>query len=217
MKERSMRVSSRRSVLGAAVAAGGGVLAAPVLSACDSAATESAGTGQAGPAEQARESFTVVDKRGQQGLLVSTSKPQVRIGGRTLPASDRQGPDPATYVIFNDENESERGGITASANSASFSLDYANAQAITIGTQWSGKDGGAALSMSEMPDPEVPVERARTVQRAVLQCRTGQGAMLALHDSKGRQRIVLEVDGDDVPRIKILDDRGAVVSQLPPR
>ncbi|MGH3620438.1 MAG: hypothetical protein ACRDQ5_01425, partial [Sciscionella sp.] len=113
-------------------------------------------------------------------------------------------------------NESERGGVTASANSASFSLDYTNAQAITIGTEWSGKDGGAALSMSEMPDPGLPAERAHAVERVALQCRTGHGAMLALNDSKGRQRIVLEVDGDDVPRIRILDERGAVVAQLPP-
>ncbi|MGH3624242.1 MAG: hypothetical protein ACRDQ5_21055, partial [Sciscionella sp.] len=126
----TMRRSSRRAVLGTAVAAGGGLLAAPLISACEPA--------QADGGREERESFKVVDRRGRQGLLVSTRKPPVHIGGRTLPARDRQGPDPATYVIFNDENESERGGVTASANSASFSLDYSNAQAITIGTEWSG-------------------------------------------------------------------------------
>jgi hypothetical protein len=161
------------------------------------------------------ESFKVVDKRGRQGLLVSTSKPPVYTGGRTLPADARQGPDPATYVIFNDENGSERGGITASADSASFSLDYANAEAITIASTWSGKDGGAALTMSGMPDPELPAEQAATVRRAALECHTGQGARFVLHDSAGRERIVLEVDADDVPRIKVLDAGGGVVTQLP--
>jgi hypothetical protein len=44
----------------------------------------------------------------------------------------------------------------------------------------------------------------------------GDGALLFLNDSKGQTRIALQVDGDDVPTIKIFDAQGNVVAQLPP-
>jgi hypothetical protein len=202
----SSRLTSRRSLLGAAAVAGGGVLA----SATPARGSEAADR-RAAPV---RESFKVVDKRGRQAFLVSTRKPEIIMPGQMFPPEARGGPDPATYLIFNDENGAEKGGLCASATAASFSLDYHNAQAITLATEWQGEQGGAALIMQQMPDPDLPPDQASAPHRIRLGCYTQIGAMLALNDSRGRPRIVLEVDKDDVPRIKILDESGEVVSEL---
>ncbi|MEU0883434.1 hypothetical protein ABZ345_32910 [Lentzea sp. NPDC005914] len=166
--------------------------------------------------EQARESFTVRDNRRRQRVLADTRRPPVIIGGKVIPAEQRKGPEDGTYLIFNDENGSERGGIVAGASQASFSLDYVNAQAITLGTQWQGEHGAAALFFKQMPDPRLPVEQTPPMPtRVELVWSTGDGAVLALNDSKGRPRIVLSVDAQDVPSIRVLDENGAVVTSLP--
>lgn len=203
------RSTSRRSLLGAAALVGGGALTV----ATPASAKESQPSKEQ-RALRVRESFKVVDRRGRQAFLVDTRKPPIIMGDKVFPAEARGGPDPATYLIFNDENGSEKGGLCASSTAASFSLDYANAQAITLATEWQGKEGGSALIMQQMPDPDLPPEQAAAPHRIRLGCYTQIGAMLALNDSQGRPRIVLEVDKDDTPRIKILDESGEVVSQL---
>lgn len=166
--------------------------------------------------DQARQSFTVRDNRGRQRVLADTRRPPVIIGGKVIPAEQRQGPEHGTYLIFNDENGSERGGIVAGASEASFSLDYVNAQAITLGTKWQGEQGATALFFKQMPDPRLPVEQTPPMPtRVELVWSTGDGAVLALNDSKGRPRIVLSVDAQDVPSIRVLDESGAVVGSLP--
>lgn len=162
------------------------------------------------------QSFTVRDNRGRQRVLADTRRPPVIIGGKVIPAEQRQGPEHGTYLIFNDENGSERGGIVAGASEASFSLDYLNAQAVTLGTKWQGEHGATALFFKQMPDPRLPVEQTPPMPtRVELVWSTGDGAVLALNDSKGRPRIVLSVDAQDVPSIRVLDENGAVVGSLP--
>jgi len=141
-------------------------------------------------------------------------------GGKTYPAEQRQGPDDASYFIFNDEHQSEKGGITVSSNSAQLSFDYPTVQGLTMNTQFVDKLGAAQLSMHEMPDPAIPVEELRPEDvplRVLLGCsNAGDGSLLFLCDSAGRPRITLHVDGEDVPRISVLDAGGNVVAQLPP-
>lgn len=149
-------------------------------------------------------------------MLADTRRPPVIIGGKVIPAEQRQGPEHGTYLIFNDENGSERGGIVAGASEASFSLDYVNAQALTLATKWQGEHGATALFFKQMPDPRLPVEQTPPMPtRVELVWSTGDGAVLALNDSKGRPRIVLSVDAQDVPSIRVLDENGAVVGSLP--
>lgn len=160
-------------------------------------------------------SFTVRDNRGRQRLLADTRRPPILIGGKVIPAEQRQGPEHGTYLIFNDENGSERGGIVAGASEASLSLDYANAQALTLATRWQGEHGATALFFKQMPDPSLPVEQTPPMPtRVELVWSTADGAVLALNDSKGRPRIVISVDAQDVPGIRVLDEQGNVVSDL---
>jgi hypothetical protein len=74
--------------------------------------------------------------------------------------------------------------------------------------------------MRQMPDPSIPIEDLKPEDappRVLLGTdNVGDGSLLFLYDSKGRPRISLQVDGDDVPRIQILDADGNVVAQLPP-
>jgi hypothetical protein len=96
----------------------------------------------------------------------------------------------------------------AASDTAQLTLDFANAQGITLGTSWQGKTGLAAVSFNQMPDPSLPPDQVHSVpQRAALGWTS---------DSGGRTRILLQVDANDVPRIQILDAHGNVVAQLPP-
>jgi hypothetical protein len=74
--------------------------------------------------------------------------------------------------------------------------------------------------MNQMPDPDIPIEELKpedVPQRVLLGCsNAGDGSLLFLYDSKERPRIKLHVDGEDVPRIQVLDADGNVVAQLPP-
>jgi hypothetical protein len=80
--------------------------------------------------------------------------------------------------------------------------------------------GLSQLNMRQMPDPSIPIEDLKPEDappRVLLATdNVGDGSLLFLYDSKGRERIKLQVDGDDVPRIQILDADGNVVAQLPP-
>ena len=107
-----------------------------------------------------------------------------------------------------------------SSSGAQISFDYPNVQGLTMNTIYFGKLGAAQLSMQQMPDPDIPVEELRpedVPQRVLLGCsNAGDGSLLFLYDSEGGPRITLHVDGDDVPRIRILDADGNIVAALPP-
>jgi hypothetical protein len=207
MNERS--TYTRRALLGTAAAAAAGVAASvPGMAA--------AGSGE-DDQMVASDTLKLVDEQGRQRFLASSTKPPVIIDGQVIPASQRQGDEHATWLIFNEDQGSERGGIVAAATAAQLSLDFANAQAITLGTEWQGKSGLAAVTFNQMPDPALPIEQVTSVpQRAALGWTSGFGAFLSLNDSNGRTRILLQVDEQDVPRIQILDGQGKVVVQFPP-
>jgi hypothetical protein len=193
---------ARRTVVGATVAGvGAGLLA-----------TEPAQA--SAPGQVAENSFTVVDRRGRQRFLAATTKPPVLLGGRRYP---RSGPD-CTYLIFNDETGSEKGGIIAAGNGAMVSLDYANSDAIHLGTQWEGKTGGGYLEIRHMPDPALPPLEAAAATKTGIQlfCHTDEGTSLTLNDRHGRPRIVLQVSPNGTPSLRMLDEHGTAAYQLPP-
>lgn len=123
--------TSRRGALLASAAAVAGVGAG--VAAAKIADDETPGEG----------SFTVVDRRGKQRFRFESAKPLAIIGGEPRP---RQGPDDASYLVFNDENGEEKGGVIASASGALIALDYPNGDAIHLGTRWAGDAGKAALT-----------------------------------------------------------------------
>ncbi len=189
--------------MGSAAAAAGigiGVAAAAAVDTDDAAST-------------AEGSFTVVDNRGKQRFLMATTKPPIILRATTYPAQMRQGPD-ASYLLFNDENGDEKGGIAASSVGAQISLDYPNGDAIHLGANWEAEPAGAALTMKHIGDPNTPLEEARHTMGLRLFVDTENGTGLTLCDPQGRPRMQLRVAMDGTPSIAILDEHGAVVRQL---
>ncbi|WP_148307021.1 hypothetical protein [Nocardia nova] len=197
-------VSRRSVVLGSAVAAAGvgvGMAAAKSVGGEEKMST-------------AEESFTVVDKRGKQRFLMSASKPPIILGGRTYPVDQRQGRSDTSYLLFNDENGDEKGGIIVGSNDAMISFDYPNGDAIHLGANWKGDSGGAALSMTHLGNPNASLEEAVHPPGVHLFVDTEHGTGLFLCDPQGRPRIRLLVAPDGTPSIAMLDESGAVVKQL---
>ena len=159
-------------------------------------------------------SFTVVDKRGRQRFLLDSRKPPVIIDGQTYPPERRSGPENGSYLIFNDETGDEKGGLLVHPTGGRIAFDYPHA-VDGINLSLSAKDGvgGAGLTINGIPDPDAG-PGVRATPRAVLGCHTAFGAQLALCDSQGRPRIVLQVDENDRPTIKILDGDGKTVNEL---
>lgn len=194
----------RRAVLGAVGAA---VVAGAVGGGPAAEAAPAKGDGGT-----ARGSFTVVDRRGRQRFRADSGKPPSIINGRRYP---RHGPDNGTYLIFNDENGSEKGGIVHGSQGGAVTLDYPNADAVHLETGWEGGSGGAQLWFSHMPDPALPPDKAKPPRAVELFTATGEGTALHRNDSQGRPRIVLAVDARDRPTITVLDATGKAVTTLP--
>jgi hypothetical protein len=156
-------------------------------------------------------SYRVVDENGRQRFLVSTTKPVGILDGQEYERHGREG----TYVVYNDQNGSEKGGIVAGEDGATITLDYANADAIHLETDWSDTSGGARIFLNHMPDPgKHPAEVGRYRQAIELFCHTDEGAGLRICDSRGRPRIVLQVDASDQVGIRVLDADGNTVTDL---
>jgi hypothetical protein len=204
---------SRRNVL---TAAGVGALGAFTLTA-KAAADPQATT--VGPLHVRRQ-LMLVDRKGQQRFLWQSTKPPVILNGTVYPPEARSGPDDSSYFIFNDENQNERGGIIVDSGTAQLSFDYPTVDALHLNAVNQDKAGASQLIMRQMPDPAIPIDQLKPSDappRVLLATdNVGDGALLFLYDSKGQPRIVLQVDGEDVPRIQILDGDGNVVAQMPP-
>lgn len=160
--------------------------------------------------------FTITDRRGRHAFTFTTSKPPAVYAGRVIPASERNAPDPASYMIFNDENGDERGGLVASSSRTFLTLDYPNADAVELYAETEDECPGAGLTIRTMPDAALPPDQAwpGSAPAAQIGWRQGLGSMLMLHDSHGKPRIVLSVGPDDVPRIQVLDPEGNLVRDL---
>ena len=208
------KLSRRAAVKGAAVTAAAGAAGALAGSVSAAGAAE-----KSGPLE-VRKKLKLVDNEGKQRFLHQSTKPPVFLQGRKIPASQRGGDPDGSYFIFNDENQDERGGITVDPNVAQLSFDYPTVDAMHLNAVNEGTAGASQLSMREMPDPSIPIEDLKPEDappRVLLGTdNVGDGSLLFLYDSEGRPRITLQVDGNDVPRIQILDGDGNVVAQLPP-
>ncbi len=212
-------LTRRKALQGAAAAGVIGTAGALTAGASSAAAATSDGIEKSGPL-RVRKELQLVDQEGQQRFLQQSTKPPVFLNGETFPPEEREGPDDASYLIFNDQEQSEKGGIVVHSDFAQLSFDYPTVDALHLGSENVGSVGGAVLAMRQMPDPSIPREELteEDAPRRVLlgTDNAGDGALLFLYDSKGRPRITLQVDDEDVPRIQILDGDGNVVSSLPP-
>ncbi|AUI58330.1 hypothetical protein B1H26_33190 [Amycolatopsis sp. BJA-103] len=187
-----------------AASAGGALLAGGTAGAAESTVN----------GKQVSPSFTVVDKRGRQRFLLDSRKPPLIIDGQTYPPERRSGPENGSYLIFNDETGDEKGGLLVHPTGGHIAFDYPHA-VDGINLSLSAKDGvgGAGLTINGIPDPDAG-PGVRATPRALFGCHTAFGAQLALCDSQGRPRIVLQVDENDRPTIKILDGDGKTINEL---
>ena len=194
---------SRRAVLGSAAATAAG---ATVLSGTPATASP--------PGEpQARGSFKVVDLRGRQRFRLDSRKPAIIIDGQEIPAAQRGGPENASWLIFNDDNGNEIGGVLATTTGGSITFDYPGAvDAIKVSSTWRDGVGGAGINVNARPDGAAP---SGPRERVLLGWRSDLGSLLHLTDSKGRPRITLQVDEHDNPSIAVLDADGQIVARLP--
>ncbi len=158
-------------------------------------------------------SFKIVDNRGKQRFLFESRKPPIILGGKTYPAEQRSGPD-ASYILFNDENGDEKGGIVAASDGTLISLDYPNGDAIHLHTRWHDRSGAASLLINHFGDPTTPPEQAKHPMGLLLYADSENGTGLTLCDPQGRPRIRLRVAMDGTPSIAFLDEQGAVVNEL---
>ena len=212
-----LRLNRRGALRAAAV---GTAASGASIAGSSAAAQEPASARTFGPLRVLRR-LKLVDRNRRQRFLMQSTKPPVYLNGVTYPPEQRSGPPDGSYFIFNDENQNERGGITVSPDTAQLSFDWPTLDALHLNAiSYPGALGAAMLSMREMPDPAIPPEELtpEDAPRRVLlgTSNAGDGALLALYDSLGRARILIQVGGDDVPRIQILDADGGVVAQLPP-
>ncbi|NQE93657.1 hypothetical protein [Nocardia terpenica] len=159
-------------------------------------------------------SFKVVDRRGKQRFLFETRKPPVILGGKTYPAQTRRAPDDGSYMLFNDENGDEKGGILAAGDGAQISFDYPNGDAIHLGTGWQDKTGGAGLEIYHPSDLKASADEAKHPVGLRLFVDNENGTGLTLCDQQGRPRIQLRVAMDGTASIAIFDEQGAIVKQL---
>lgn len=202
---------SRRGALRAGVFAAAGAGAAVGATPTEASAAEDLGP------VLAQRKVQLLDGDNQQRFLLQTSRPPVYLNGAVY---ERSGSPHGSYFIFNDQDQSERGGITVDRRNAQVSLDWPNVDAMHLGAyQKTATTGFASLSMRQMPDPAIPPEAvtdADAPERVLLGTANTDGALLLLNDSQGRPRIVLHVQPDDQPVIQIWDAEGNVVAQLPP-
>lgn len=217
MTDTPKRQGRRAFIAGSGAVAATG-LAAAFGSSPASAAQPMGDTSDAKKADVVNDELKVVDDKKHQRFLVQDTKPPAIVNGKPY---QRQGPNDATYVIFNDQNGNETGGIVASSTGTFMGFDYPSSpdgyqgftsQGIVLQTE-SGKDAAAAgmvITDRQVTNNGKPVQHAR----ASLEYVQTKGTSLSLMDSQGRPRIVLEVDGNDVPSIKILDADGKVGWQV---
>lgn len=160
--------------------------------------------------------FTIVDQRGRQAFSFTTTKPPVLHQGRTIPAAERNVPDRGSYLVFNDENGDERGGLVTTARNVFLSMDWPNCDALSLGVEVGDANSVAGLLVRSMPDPDLPIEKAwnGSATAAQIGWSSAHGSCVVLHDSQGQPRLVLSVDRDNVPHIQVLDADGSVIRDL---
>ncbi len=209
----------RRLLRGVAAGALAGIGVTAAGTGGPAAASRSATTpeGVVGPV-RVRSSAQLIDEQDEQRWLLTDTKPPVHMQGRTYPPEYRQSPDDASYLVFNDQNQDEKGGIIAHSSGAQIALDYPNVQGATMNTRYEGNQGVSQLFLNQMPDPTIPPdelpEGAAPIRAALAVTNFEVGAFFYLADETGQKRIVLSVD-DDGAKIQILDEKGELVAQLP--
>ena len=160
----------------------------------------------------------VVGEDGKDCVVLSNSArfPKPRLGGKEYPRSIAP-----SGMVFYRANGDECGGVvvvdSAQGTANMAILDYANNDAIGFGVQESpGGRYSAGLSISSRPPLDADPMKAASLARQRIAIRESEGlAQVVLFDPEGRQRMLLAVDRNGDPSLRILDVDGKVLFEAP--
>lgn len=167
---------------------------------------------------------------GVQRIVLSYTMPDGPFQGLHL---KRSVPPGLAGMIFCAPNGDEVGGIGVSGSAQGghslVALDYRNVPVEAIGftTHQSGDGQNAALVVMDNPTGTVDAKKLQAQDPAEIQRLQammvdrislgvdGHNASLVIRDRKGKERIVIGVDPNNNPEVKILDEDGKEVGRLP--
>jgi len=160
----------------------------------------------------------VVEEDGKDRVVIAGASryPKPRLGGKEYPRSIA----PAGMLFYR-SNGDECGGIAVvdspQGTSNMMILDYANCDAIGLGVSESpGGSYSAGISIRDRPPLDADPMKAFSMvhQRLVLENTAGRVDIM-LADPQGKPRITLGVDADGVPALRILDEDGKPLFEVP--
>lgn len=188
------------------------------------------------------ERINIVDKQGKVRMVLSSPElsPKPVVAGQTLGGRDNE---PSAGILFYNEDGDECGGLTFANKSIGLCFDqYQQDQIVVLRYDESELGKTYGLQITDVPDLTLPqwldlirpvirmeddAERSRAweelrdkgllrADRIFVGKNTDGDATVTVADSKGRSRIRMRVDANDVPKIEILDADGNVTFSLPP-
>jgi len=163
-------------------------------------------------------------------LILAYKMPQAPFQGEQL---ERTAPPGMAGMIYCAPNGDEVGGIGVSGSDkgghALITLDYRNTplEAIGLATQYGPKGQSAAFVVMDNPTEKVDVKKikvleesevkrlqAMMVERISLGVDTNKSASLVIRDRRGKARIVIGIDENNKPQVKVLDENEKETGRL---
>jgi hypothetical protein len=163
-------------------------------------------------------------------IILSYTMPQGPFQGEML---TRNVPPGMAGIIYCAPNGDEVGGIgvsgTEKGGHALITLDYRNTplEAIGFATHYGPKGQSAGLTVMDSPTGTVDVKKLKAADEAEIKRLQammvdrvtlgvdGHNAALVFKDRNGKERIVIGVDENNNPEVKVLDENGREVGRLP--
>jgi hypothetical protein len=163
-------------------------------------------------------------------IILSYKMPQGPFQGELL---TRNVPPGMAGIIYCAPNGDEVGGIgvsgTEKGGHALITLDYRNTplEAIGFATHYGSKGQSAGLTVMDSPTGTVDVKKLKATDEAEIKRLQammvdrvtlgvdGHNAALIFKDRNGKERIVIGVDENNNPEVKVLDENGREVGRLP--
>lgn len=163
-------------------------------------------------------------------IILSYTMPQGPFQGEML---TRNVPPGMAGIIYCAPNGDEVGGIgvsgTEKGGHALITLDYRNTplEAIGLATHYGSQGQSAGLVVMDSPTGTVDVKKLKVADEAEIKRLQammvdrvtlgvdGHKAALVFKDRNGKDRIVIGVDENNTPEVKVLDENGKEVGRLP--
>jgi hypothetical protein len=163
-------------------------------------------------------------------IILAYKMPQAPFQGETF---ERTVPPGMAGIIYCAPNGDEVGGIGVSGSKESghalITLDYRNTplEAIGLSTHYGPKGQSAGLVVMDSPRGAIDVKKLKAQDPAEIKRLqdmmvdrinlgvNGHNASLVIKDRNGKDRIIIAVDDNNNPEVKVLDENGKEVARLP--